>query len=157
MFFNNTLVEVSHRTKGATKMSAAEIAKDITNIQALTVYPKIKQTATCRIIEPVFSYVPIRSVDVFYDSVQVIELVYQDNYHEKKETLYLDPYNKVYTTNKGYISAGNLGNMDVLLSNEGRICKIISKERQNIYGDFFKMELKYGNNIVVNGLVAIPK
>ena len=43
MFFNNTLVEVSHRTKGATKMSAGEIAKDISNIQALTVYPKIKQ------------------------------------------------------------------------------------------------------------------
>jgi hypothetical protein len=157
MFFNNTLIEVSHREKGFMLASATEIGKEMHNFQALSVYPKIEQTGKYRVIVPKFSFVPFRSVDVFYDSQQVIELRYRDNYYEKDVTLLVDPYNKVYTTNKGYISAGNLGATDVLLSSEGRVAKIISKERLNVYGDFSKMELKYGNNIMANGIVVIPK
>jgi hypothetical protein len=157
MFFNNVLVEVDHFKNGRMEMAPSEMKEKITEIQALTVYPKIVYTENYRTINPVFSYVPIKSIDIFYDSMTVIELVYQDNYREEKKSVYLDPYQKIYTTNKGYISVGNVGITDVPMNNEGRICKIISREKQLVYGDFFTMELKYGNNIMVNGLVAVPK
>jgi hypothetical protein len=139
------------------EMSAKEMTEELSEIQVLTVYPKIVQAEKYRTIEPLFSYVPIKSIDIVYDSLTVIELVFQDNYREEIKSVYLDPYHKIYTTNKGYISVGNVGITDVPMNNEGRICKIISREKQTLYGDFFNMELRYGNNVMVNGLVAIPK
>ena len=134
-----------------------DIAKSLKKFRALTAYPRIKNTKNkYRMIETSFSYVPIRAIDVFYDKQEVYKLSYKDNYNEEVKTVYLTGDNKIYTMNKGYISVDNLGGMDVLLTDENRIAQIVSREKEVIAGDFFKMELKYGNNIAVNGLIVIP-
>ena len=125
--------------------------------QCISVYPKVKQDSTYKIIETVSSLVPIDKVNIFEDNIEVIRLTFCNNYDEIPKTIELDEYNKVYTMNKGYISAGNLGGQDVLFDGEGRICKIISKEKVKISGKFFEIKLKYGNNILVNDLVVLPK
>ena len=122
--------------------------------QCISVYPKVKQDSTYKIIETVSSLVPIDKVNIFEDNIEVIRLTFCNNYDEIPKTIELDEYNKVYTMNKGYISAGNLGGQDVLFDGEGRIRKIISKEKVKICdmtdGHVFKvvrMLEKYNANI----------
>lgn len=154
---DQNLIEARYKNREHVKVPASEINKNVNDYQPLTLYPRLNQTKSYRTIDPVYSYVPIRSLDIFYDAIEVIEIEYKDNYYDTVQRLWIDPMNKIYTTNKGYIASGNLGMMDVLYTDEGRVAQILNKNRILVTGDFFKMELRYGNNILVNGLTVIPK
>ena len=132
-------------------------AFDIKNDQIITVYPKIKQSSTTKIIEYSSSLVPVRNLKKIKSREMCIELTFVDNYREEKNTIIMTEDQKVYTTNKGYISANNLGMMDVLVNHELFTSRILEKKEVMIEGEFFDIELKYGNNIIVNNLVVLPR
>jgi len=150
---NKILVMAGNKHK---EIDALTLKQHLNEYQLISVYPKVKQDSTYKIIECINSLVPVQDVKIIDDTIDIINLTFCNNSDEKPHTVQLDEYNKVYTMNKGYISAGNLGGQDVLFDGEGRICKILSKEKERIVGQFFKVKLRYGNNIIVNNLVVIP-
>lgn len=126
-------------------------------ISVMTMYSKVT-FEPCKKIETIFNYIPYISMFEKTLSENVIKLTFKNNYNEIEKSVSLTSDHKVYTLNKGYVSVDNLGMMDVLVDSLGHICMIVSKEIMFITnGLFFNINLKYGNNIIVNDLVITPK
>jgi len=108
-------------------------------------------------VQTTFNYIPLNGIKVFHRKDEIVNLTFKNNYDEIEHTIQIHPYNKVYTMNKGYIDVDNLGMMDVLVDGIGHICSIVKKEKEHYEGQFFTIDTKIGNNIVVNNLVVSPR
>jgi hypothetical protein len=141
--------------KQAKNLTVNEIKK-LKYKQCISVYPRIDKNSKIKKIDTLYSIATIVDLPVFKDKIEMVEIEFCNNYDEIKKSVLLDEFQKIYTLNKGYIPIGSLGNQDVLLDGDGRICKILSKKLKKIEGIFFDVKLKYGSNIIVNDLLVLP-
>ena len=150
-------INVFDKKENNRDVSVKEILNNDEVVSVLTMYSKVT-FEPYKNMETMFNYIPYISVFEKTFTENAIKLSFKNNYDEIEKSITLTPDHKVYTLNKGYVSVDNLGMMDVLVDTLGHICSIINKETILIKdGEFFNMNLKFGNNIIVNDLIVTPK
>ena len=60
----------------------------------------------------------------------------------------------VYSLKKGFISIKDISPIDVLVDDEGRLCKLVKKEQVMINDMVYKLDTEFNGNFYFNGILV---